>query len=320
MKVRIWVTVAALGVLSGVAGPAKAVTGGPSTSAGRPAASAPICGLSLGELSAGMLSLHWVKATSPVTRVAQGGFGFGLNDPQVAAFAQVSRWHGGTYLSSLDVWLTLRSGATERTTVWEEPRDSSEPATGPDRGFTQTQKVVISSHRGPRDPGFPGPVHAPDRRGDAIYSIESGGVLVRRSSTARTSVNGALRGFADIRAMTLISRAPTYDKILANTRDGRLLTITVPATKAFRPKRTTLRGSGWAGIDRLIANSCGNGTVVMGFDGRTKSAWLYRLGFAKGASTPITPLGQVPGRWIGVRTAPVVNVEGPMGGDRILGG
>lgn len=113
---------------------------------------------------------------------------------------------------------------------------------------------------------------------------------------------------------------PRHDVLLANARDGRLWTITVRNSRHFRPQLTLVRRSGWGGFDRLIAGPCGTrGTVVMGVDTRLRTAWLYRVGLARGTATPITRLGRLPGSWQGARTAGVVTISDNWGGQRIEG-
>ncbi len=247
--------------------------------------------------------------------------GLSIERADVVAIPQASVHMGATLYSSMDVLLARRAGVIGTSTVSIEPSSGAPGAPGRASALRDVRQVVVSTRRGDADPTYqPTVPQIRDRRGFSSYSLEAGR-LVRRPSPTSAAHNGSLRGFGDLRAMTLISRTPQRDVLLANARDGRLHTITIPATRAYTPKRTLVRTSGWSGFDRLIAGPCGrDGTVVMGFDMRLKAAWLYRLGFARGAATSITRIGRVPGAWVGARTAPVVTVSAPWGGERIAGG
>ena len=103
-------------------------------------------------------------------------------------------------------------------------------------------------------------------------------------------------GFAAVKSMVLISKTRTYDTFLANARGGALYTIHIPTTAPMKPVVTKVRTSTWQGFESLIAEQCGaQGTLLVGIDKDTKSAYLYAVGHAHGASTVISGIGKVPG-------------------------
>ena len=130
------------------------------------------------------------------------------------------------------------------------------------------------------------------------YALRSDGVLFRWvvGDTGGWKAYGSAPGFAAVKSMTLISKAAAYDTFLANTRGGALYTIRIPVNTAMRPVVTKVRAGTWQGFETLVASRCGNyGTVVVGIDKDTKSAYLYTFGHADGAKTSITGHGKVPG-------------------------
>ena len=116
--------------------------------------------------------------------------------------------------------------------------------------------------------------------------------------------------------MALISKTPTYDTFLANTRGGALYTIRIPITSPMKPIVTKVRAGTWQGFETLIADKCGNyGTLLLGIDKDTKKGYLYAVGHANGLSTVIQSRGQVPGtfddpvdfRWVPIPVYDVAN-------------
>ena len=130
-----------------------------------------------------------------------------------------------------------------------------------------------------------------------LYGLNRGGVLFRWTSTSGGwSVTGTSTGFASVKAMTLISKTRTYDTFLANTRGGALYTIHIPTTSPMKPIVKPVRTRTWQGFEFLIAQKCGNqGTLLLGIDKDTQSAYLYAVGHANGTATVIQGLGKVPG-------------------------
>jgi hypothetical protein len=129
------------------------------------------------------------------------------------------------------------------------------------------------------------------------YGLRSDGVLSRRTSTSGGwAVTGTSAGFASVKSMALISKTRTYDTFLANTRGGALYTIHIPTTSPMKPVVKPVRTRTWQGFEFLIAQKCGKqGTLLLGIDKDTQSAYLYAVGHANGTATVIQGLGKVPG-------------------------
>ncbi|MFG1813865.1 hypothetical protein ACGFIF_08890 [Kribbella sp. NPDC049174] len=134
-------------------------------------------------------------------------------------------------------------------------------------------------------------------RRTATYGLRSDGVLFRWIPTStgqrRTS---SYPGFASVKTMALISKTRTYDTFLANTRGGALYTVHIPTTSPMKPVVKPVRTRTWQGFEFLIAQKCGiRGTLLLGIDKDTQSAYLYAVGHANGTATVIQGLGKVPG-------------------------
>ncbi|MEV4262694.1 hypothetical protein [Kribbella sp. NPDC049584] len=128
------------------------------------------------------------------------------------------------------------------------------------------------------------------------YGLRSDGVLFRWT----VDTQGVWRnktsypGFAAVKSMTLISQTRTYDTFLANTRGGALYTIHIPTATPLKPIVKLVRGSTWQGFEALVAQRCGQyGTVLVGIDKDTSSAYLYAVGHANGTATVIQGRGKV---------------------------
>lgn len=266
------------------------------------------CSLSLATFGAEGLSLKNVSASVPVRVSAQPPVPMPAWTKQVVSVPELKlRAGAGTFHYHAGILLT---GGRAATVDWwtEPPSDPYVKMTN--RRVPAMRQLVASTRRegpvarnAPRDPA----------RASVTYSLESGGRLVRHTGefTGRLGTAYAMRGFGDVKAMTLISRSDRYDMLLANLTDGRLITIRVPAGTRPVPARTLVRRGGWKQFDRLVAGPCGaRGTVVMGLDTKLRSAWLYDVGFAKGTATPIRKIGRVPGTWNGPQTTPVVTTAG----------
>lgn len=126
-------------------------------------------------------------------------------------------------------------------------------------------------------------------RGDGVlfrWTLDTKGVWRNRVSAP---------GFAAVKSMALISKSRTYDTFLANTRGGALYTIHIPTTAPLQPVVKLVRRSTWQGFEALLAQRCGlYGTLLLGIDKDTRSAYLYAVGHANGLSTVIESRGKVP--------------------------
>lgn len=130
------------------------------------------------------------------------------------------------------------------------------------------------------------------------YALRNDGVLFRWSKDGygvwRQRVSAP--GFAAVKTMVLISKTATYDTLLATTRGGALYTIHIPTSAPMKPVVKLVRGSTWQGFESLVAEKCGNkGTLLVGIDKDTRTAYMYAVGHASGTSTVIQSLGKIPG-------------------------
>jgi hypothetical protein len=129
------------------------------------------------------------------------------------------------------------------------------------------------------------------------YALRNDGVLFRWTLDRGVWRNiASAPGFSAVKTLTLISKTQTYDTFLANTRGGALYTIHIPTTAPMKPVVKLVRGSTWQGFEALVADRCGNqGTLLVGIDKDTKTAYMYAVGHAQGTSTVIRGLGKIPG-------------------------
>lgn len=154
----------------------------------------------------------------------------------------------------------------------------------------------------------------------SAYGLRSDGTLFRWDTRAPGAwrAKGSAAGFSAVKSMALISKTPTYDTFLANTRSGALYTIRIPATSPMKPIVTKVRASGWGSLDKLIADKCGQyGTLLLAVDKETKAGFLYAVGHATGASTVINRLGKTTGSYpdaVNFRWGPVFFLD-PLNGD-----
>lgn len=73
--------------------------------------------------------------------------------------------------------------------------------------------------------------------------------------------------------------------ILATTRTGALLTVTVPTTSPMRTSAARLRNTGWKNYGALVPTTCGNMVAVMAVDGRGYGRVVGRLAGLRTAVT-----------------------------------
>jgi hypothetical protein len=143
---------------------------------------------------------------------------------------------------------------------------------------------------------YQGPTQAGISRWN-VYGLRSDGVLFRWSVSSKGvwRSTGSASGFSSVKSMTLISKSATYDTFLANTRSGALYTIHIPLSAPMKPVVKQVRTRTWQGFETLLAQKCGvYGTVLLGIDKDTDSAYLYAVGRFTGATTAIQSLGKVP--------------------------
>ncbi|WP_410790105.1 hypothetical protein [Kribbella sp. C-35] len=134
------------------------------------------------------------------------------------------------------------------------------------------------------------------------YQLRADGTLTRWEMYYNNGNNPRLwankqsaTGFSSVKTMALISQTLTYDTFLANTRGGALYTIRVPRTSPMKPIVKKVRTSTWQAFDALVAEKCGQyGTMLVGIDKDTQSAYAYAVGHANGTTTVIQGLGKVP--------------------------
>lgn len=126
------------------------------------------------------------------------------------------------------------------------------------------------------------------------YGLRNDGMLFRWNAIGTWwTRTGSAPGFASVKSMALISRAPNYDTFLANTRGGALYTIYIPTTSPMKPVVKPVRTRTWQGFEKLIANRCGQDTLLLGIDKDSKSGYLYAVSGVNGTSTVIKSLGKV---------------------------
>jgi hypothetical protein len=137
--------------------------------------------------------------------------------------------------------------------------------------------------------------------GDALqrtteYGLRKDGVLVRWTVDAKGwHAAGMAKGFSAVKSMALISNPRGYDTFLANTRSGALYTIHIPTSAALKPVVKLVRRATWQVFESLTAQACSKGVLLVAIDKDTKAAYLYAVGHANGAATPIQNRGKLAG-------------------------
>jgi hypothetical protein len=137
---------------------------------------------------------------------------------------------------------------------------------------------------------------------DTEYSLHTDGTIYRRNVTYKDGVpsrqvTGWQSGYKGVKAMTLISQTPTYDTFLMTLTSGKLYTARLPLAGGHIIPGVVkqVRGATWQGFESLAAAPCGTGTLLLGIDKDTGSAYLYSVGHANGTATVIRGIGKVPG-------------------------
>lgn len=129
---------------------------------------------------------------------------------------------------------------------------------------------------------------------NTAYGLRSDGTLFRWSVDRWLwKATGSAPGFAAVKSMALISKTATYDLFLANTRGGALYTIQLPVKAPLKPVVKPVRTKTWQGFEKLVANKCGQyGSILVGIDKDTHSAYMYAVGHTNGTATVINSLGK----------------------------
>jgi hypothetical protein len=251
-----------------------------------------ICGMGLGSVSAGGDHREQdVETTVPPTAGVDNLVKAKVYGPGQVRVSTTMTWEadtdpnvgfiveGGFVLIGDGLYRTAYSGAST-TTGDPGPRIGS--------GWGAFTVLEQSQYQGPKDANM--------TRWNT-YGLRSDGTLFRWtiSSKGAWQSKASAPGFAAVKTMVLISQTKTYDTFLANTRGGALYTIRLPLTAPLKPIVKKVRDSTWQAFDTLIAEKCGQyGTLLLGIDKDTKSAYLYAVGHANGTATVIQGLGKVP--------------------------
>ncbi len=120
------------------------------------------------------------------------------------------------------------------------------------------------------------------------FSNKTGTLHRYRSTRSGVTTAGKVAGFGNVKGLTLIAQRPKDDVLLANTTTGSLITITVPRTTRMTTSVTRLRDRTWQGFERIVAEPCGNATVLLAIDDDTHRGYVYDIGHARGRATPIS--------------------------------
>ncbi|MET9268737.1 hypothetical protein [Kribbella sp. NPDC003557] len=151
-----------------------------------------------------------------------------------------------------------------------------------------------------------------------VYGLRSDGVLFRWSVSSKGvwRRTGSAPGFSSVKSMALVSKSATYDTFVANTRGGALYTIHIPTSSPMKPVVKPVRTRTWQGFEALLAMKCGvYGTILLGIDKDTDSAYLYAVGHFAGTSTVIQSLGKVPATFGDNVYARLKDPGGPLNGE-----
>ena len=129
-----------------------------------------------------------------------------------------------------------------------------------------------------------------------LYGLNTNGNLYRYAANGTGyKAYGSFGGFKSFKTMAMISQRATYDTLLMTTTAGALYTIHIPTTATAKPVVKLIRKSGWSSFESLLIEHCGNndGSVVVGVDHNTDSAYQYIFGKANGTATTITSYGKI---------------------------
>ncbi|WBQ06442.1 hypothetical protein [Kribbella sp. CA-293567] len=140
-----------------------------------------------------------------------------------------------------------------------------------------------------------------------LYALNANGSLYRYSQVGTAfRALGSFPGFKSFKAMTVISETATYDTLLMTTTAGAIYTVRIPVAATAKPALKLIRSTGFAPYEALTAHTCGTrgGSLILGIDHDTDSAFQYAFSKANGAATAITAYGKAPDVFNGTTTAP----------------
>ncbi|WP_328320863.1 hypothetical protein OHA70_22895 [Kribbella sp. NBC_00382] len=130
-----------------------------------------------------------------------------------------------------------------------------------------------------------------------LYGLNTNGSLYRyrvNGPTGPVVGAGHAPGYKGFKAITVIATAPTYDTLLATTKAGALWTIHLPVTGTFKGTLKAVRASGFQKYDQLVAQRCGNATMLSAFDNTANTVTVYAMGKAVGSKTVMNTIGTAP--------------------------
>ena len=215
----------------------------------------------------------------------------GLGPYQLAQFVPVramSTWYMSTTRQGqqYSYGLLLQGGNLYRHSTITPPDSRARvTATKLGGGWTSFKSIATSNFNEPV-----GPMHS------FLYGLNTNGNLYRYAANGTGyKAYGSFGGFKSFKTMAMISQQPTYDTLLMTTTAGALYTIHIPTTATAKPVVKLIRKSGWSSFESLLIEHCGNndGSVVVGVDHNTDSAYQYVFSKAKGTATAITSYGKI---------------------------
>ena len=251
------------------------------------------CTLDLGSVTAaGAQTTRTITATSPITvspvKSVPGVYPAG-SVQHISTFRDIPAPQAGRARSGL----VVMGGALYNTTYNLNSNGQIDPAHPVVNrriggGWSNFRWIEQSVHE-----KVSGPIRT------TLYAQNTGGSFSRWNleSNGGWRSTGGIGGLSTVKSMALIGRDDLYETFLANTRAGGLLAVLVPVgTYPMETYGKPIRSSTWQVFEQLIVTSCGpDGSLVLGIDRDTNSAYLYSFSHVTGTSTAIKNLGKVPG-------------------------
>lgn len=255
-----------------------------------PLATTASCGIGLGSVTPGGDHTEQViTATAPPTAGASDVVGRGVYAPGQARVSSSMVGRADEFVGVVvNGFVLIGDGLYLTAYDAKNGTISGTPSRRIGGGWSNFVVLEQSQYQGPTESGV-------SRQN--TYGLRNDGTLFRWTvSTGGVWGNKASApGFAAVKAMALISQTKTYDTFLANTRGGALYTIRIPTSAPMKPIVKLVRSKTWQGFEALVAQQCGQyGTVLLGIDKDTHTAYLYAVGHATGATTVIQSRGKVP--------------------------